>query len=415
MQGQGDVTDQGFSGQLETAIDTRPSTTANSIARDPIVDPIIWPSTFNSIPALYELDQSGLGALGVNWISPQYHEDLNWDALLDGIGVNSHSQYLVTEQTGNGTPSNQIADTPQPQGSILSELALSTPGENNVVDHTESSPSEGRYYVDGHGARAPFGGRIHDPTAAIQVPQGASSQDFDSPMSESSNNASEVCYPEAYDNLIRAASLENERQQLGLDIAGFPSHSQVQLYVRHYFAKFHPIFPFIRQASFKKGHVLEWILLLAVAVVGSRYVQCSQSTNSGQVMLRLLTATLQNSKYGSNSEWRNVNEEVIFVPGKRANTDASRRICILQAGILNIVCLLHSGKEYSVRRALTERHYLVEACHSLGLMSQSTSNAQGFTAHETIENTDQWLLRETKIRLGMMIWVCQSFLQRSCC
>jgi hypothetical protein len=57
---------------------------------------------------------------------------------------------------------------------------------------------------------------------------------------------------------------------------------------------------------------------------------------------------------------------------------------------------------------MVERHCLVEACHSLELISRPpkdkhTASTTEYAGHDSLEN---WLERELEIRIGMMIWVC---------
>jgi hypothetical protein len=74
---------------------------------------------------------------------------------------------------------------------------------------------------------------------------------------------------------------------------------------------------------------------------------------------------------------------------------------------LNIACMLHSGKKALVECALVERHYLVEACHSLRLLVQPRKSYDPRTATDLDHNSflHDWQTKESKIRTGMMIWV----------
>jgi hypothetical protein len=69
--------------------------------------------------------------------------------------------------------------------------------------------------------------------------------------------------------------------------------------------------------------------------------------------------------------------------------------------------LQHSGRKNLMERANLERHYLVEICNSMGLISDKhvtelISGATELTGQETVRG---WLEQESRIRTGMMIWV----------
>jgi hypothetical protein len=160
--------------------------------------------------------------------------------------------------------------------------------------------------------------------------------------------------------------------------------------------------PFLRRAAFKED-ADEWLLLLAVATIGSRYVQ--RSYESCDMLPRLLDATLMRRKYGYQSERDEESDKSLYIPGHQANTGAYADLRLLQAGILNIVYLLQSGKKVLHTRAVRERYYLVQACDSLALLNRDTRHDLNSVPDGEGDAIHHWLSCESKIRTGLTIWV----------
>jgi hypothetical protein len=185
--------------------------------------------------------------------------------------------------------------------------------------------------------------------------------------------------------------------------------ARLNLYVRHYFEDFHPIFPFVPKTAINQATPHAWLLLLAVAAVGSRYSQQQQEKSSADLLVTVLDAALQLRRYGFCAEGCNDYSKARFVPGQGEHIDRCPDLPILQAGILNVIILQKSGSKALLERALLDRHYLVQACHSLRLLSdrQPTGGLTCAVNATGLEHVQQWLERETEIRAGMMIWVSE--------
>jgi hypothetical protein len=395
-----------------TAVTVFPSVVSNHTR-----EPTVWTSNYGNTASISAFDQPSLGVLGVNWMSPQFQDDVDWDALLAGFAVNSrphdYGTLHVSQEAMDAVAATGHRSTgyQQPSQALPRDSELeNTPSCNATVLAETPSSTEGRYYVDGTGARAPFGGRSlgRGSGVAIQLSYEADSDDMTSPkLPSSSSTTHPLCSQAAYDNLIRHAIAESQHHRLDLSVATFPSHSQVQLYVRHYFDNFHPIFPFVRKSTFASTAPSEWLLLLAVATVGSRYMRRQEGNIPGEVLFKVLDAALQHRKYGYGTESGSEHGDNLFIPGQHTRTFTSPSLVILQAGILNVILLQHSSKKTFVERAFVERHYLVEACHSLELISRAPNirDIRSTTRYGEHESIQDWLGRETEIRVGMMIWV----------
>jgi hypothetical protein len=377
--------------------------------------PTEWTVNYNGTADLGAFDQPDLGALEVNWMSPQYPDNVDWDTLLAGFVVNARTHDYGRPRGSPGDVDvtatiNESNIYQQPQQPLQQALEIETGQSYHVAVANSISPlTEGRYYVDGTGARAPFGGRAHDrgsiEVGEMQRPvESGNTTSLGLPVPSLSQN---LCPQAAYNNLIRQIISESQHRHLNLDIATFPSHVQLQLYVHHYFDRFHPIFPFIRKASFSHIASKEWLLLLAVATIGSRYMRRVEGRVPGESLFTILDATLTHLKYGYGKERGDECSNIPFVPGQHERALAGPNLATLQAGVLNVIILQHSSRKVLVERAFIERHYLVEACHSLELVSRTPSiqDMASTTNHLEPDTLQNWLIRETEIRVGMMIWV----------
>jgi hypothetical protein len=370
-----------------------------------------WTTNFNDETSLSVFDQPNFNALGVNWISPQYQDDVDWNSILAGFATNA--QTFEQSRTGvilaaESRLENNVYQRQQQRQPEQYHALEGIRSPSVTVSGTSSKSAENAYYVDGDGARAPFGGRICERGSVLGKGQllQASANDLMSPTSPLTTLGHSLCPQVAYDNLIHHVSFEHQHCGFGPDCASFPSIAQVQLYTRYYFDYFHPIFPFLRKIAFPRIASTKWLLLLAVAAVGSRYVHREQDAESSGILITILDEALQRCKYGieiSDTE----RSDGLYVPNEGARSTTQSDLTTLQAGILSILLLQHSGRKNLVERANLERHYLVEICNSMGLISDKhvtelISGAAELTGQETVRG---WLEQESRIRTGMMIWV----------
>jgi len=375
-------------------------------------EPTTWTTGFCDDAGLSTFDQPDLTAFGVNWISPQYEDTVDWNAIMNGISTNAHmneySGSWAEEESmaiqGRNVQDNHLHQQQRQQAQLLSNGSESTPAGLVPGSDTSLDTTENPYYVDGNGARAPFGGRIRQrgSIVASEELRDTACDITKAPACSDLPAELQLCPQAAYENLVQNISLERPQYDVHGSFTSFPSLSLMQLYVSYYFEHFHPIFPFIRKLDFPCAALNEWLLLLAVAAVGSKYIQRGQDENSEEMLSRTLDAALRHHRYGFCLEHNAPTCTDIFLPGEKSQ--ASPNLATLQAGILNVLLLQHSGGKMDMDRALIDRHYLVEACYLLGLIS-----AKPVTEHNrSIESQDlaqQWLERETEIRTGLMIWV----------
>ncbi|CAN9318174.1 unnamed protein product [Alternaria alternata] len=311
----------------------------------------------------------GLSLSDINWLSPG---PIDLDALLTNIGENAHGnaeQWSCSIATT--TPSAPAIPTVQPSPHLNTTDFNTENTPREVTLERSASVSENRYYVDGTGARAPFGGKGQHSICSEGTVDLEEEEANVAITPVQTSNRSSLCPLAAYQSLIEGIATESRKSLIEVNPSSLPTHEQVAVSVRQYFECFHPIFPFLRRSSFALDASKSWLLLLAVSVVGSRYLQLSQHARLSEQLFDLLGAILTRCKYGIELQVALGDKDVDYVPSCPAQFDTIPSIPVLQAGILNIACMLHSGRKALVERALVERHYLVEACHSLQLLVQS--------------------------------------------
>ncbi|KAH7073795.1 hypothetical protein BKA63DRAFT_40654 [Paraphoma chrysanthemicola] len=368
--------------------------------------------------------QIGFGAFDVNWMSPQYPTDINWESLLAGFAADD--QWLRT-QDGNFNQGERLEQNPasvtlidgQSAEMPCSRETLPTDLDRGSIPsgHAHISPSslsstEGRYYVNSEGARAPFGGRSYK-RGSLTAVQGLCSPESDaitSSLSPHSTLSIDLLPQVAYDKLTQQLLAENQAQALPVDLARMPSLVQMNLYVRMYFDRFNPIFPMLRRSEFSHITSDDWLLLLAVATVGARYGRRLHGKEPGEVLWCLLDTILQRQRFSTWSHLIDGDNDSLFLPGHESKASILASVSAMQVSILHIMLLLHSGKRSLVERALFERYHLVESCRTMGLLAWTPHNMNtvplmGPAGHTAIQ---KWLDRESRIRVGMMVWFLDS-------
>ncbi|KAG9189474.1 hypothetical protein G6011_06342 [Alternaria panax] len=365
-----------------------------------------WNSSVNAMVGPDAFGLPGLSLSDVNWLSPQYSGPIDLDALLANLGENADSNvepwsYSVATTTPSVPEITAIQSSSLPERIDCS--TENTPRE--VASERPTSISENRYYVDGTGARAPFGGRGQHSICSEQTIDLEEDEANIAITQSQTSNAFALCPLAAYQSLIEGIATESRNCLMEINPSSLPTHEQVALFVRQYFDDFHPVFPFLRRSSFAHDACKSWLLLLAVSIVGSRYSRLSHHAQLSEQLFHLLGLILTRSKYGLESNVPIGDEDVDYNPSCPARFDVPPSIPVLQAGILNVACMLHSGKKALVERALVERHFLVEVCHSLSLLMQAKRSDDPRTIADS-ENysASAWLLKESRIRTGMMIW-----------
>ncbi|KAG6020561.1 hypothetical protein E4U41_002811 [Claviceps citrina] len=288
--------------------------------------------------------------------------------------------------------------------------------ESRDTDQSAASQGSKTYYVDGGGARAPFNRAFgHGRLEAIASRRGnyPSPPNFGLPNREilhPSNDFISAFEPlqvsEGYYNfMVQAAREECHSRSLQVDWSVFPSLSQMRELVQLYADKFHPVFAYLTNVTFSSQADDDWILLIAIASYAATYTP--GLTGSRQVLLLqdLLRSLLsiwrdEDVQAGVQKQWAPSSMEA-------CKLEIRYRLSILQASILNLMCMLRTGDHSSMQRVFTERFYLVEVCQRQQLIARPELPWRGSSFSGDPSSIRH---RDAETRAGMMIWLLDSML-----
>ncbi|KAK4079012.1 transcriptional regulator family: Fungal Specific TF and C2H2 zinc finger [Trichoderma harzianum] len=363
---------------------------------------------FNSISGL---NDQVMDLLSMNWMSPD-SASFGWNGVIaappyaDDDKNDLYMPFLFPASGALPDPDRECVPSNGPEPGIeRNDTSISTASHSTYTPSKLGSEGNksttGSYYVDGDGSRAPFRGQTAGRWSERQMmtANGAST-----PGSSITNYTEgrigglwegPLVSADGYNNLIR----ELGRGDLVVDANFFPSLHCIEACVRSYFANFHPIFPFIRKKAFLEESKKHWELLLAAAVVGSKYNTPNEEPHLSPEFIAILDGISgsQMCHHGpaATSPLLEMEHSAFDLPS-------------LQAACLSLICVLHSGKSKMTRHALLERHYLVEACNELNLLSgESEDNRINHDYNKLVEN---WSVNQSRMRTGLMIWLLDAMI-----
>lgn len=367
---------------------------------------------FSSISGFNE---QALDLLSMNWMSPEHSASLGWDGF---VAVPPYAEndkndlYLpfFFSNSGSLPGSGQQCVPPSiGHGNSLDSASVSTCALPKSKSRSEGIKSTaGSYYVDGDGSRAPFGGQATQKWRGRRM---TGANNASTPGSNSTNytdvEASRLWEDtlvsvESYESMIRHLHLELGKQNVVIDASTLPSLECIAHCVQSYFANFHSTFPFIRKAAFLEHSSNDWILLLAVAVVGSKYTSSDDEERLHKLSLEFMAA-LDSMAISRLCHDRLTEAIISSTPSLGEVGNGVFGLATLQAATLFLICSLHRGKADMTRRALLERHSLVGACKELKLLSGES--VEKYRNHGGGNIAQSWLMSQSHIRVGLMIWV----------
>lgn len=371
----------------------------------------------DSAPCSLNLEENcnewSAGMLSVNWLYPQ---DLAVeDSQSDGLSYSSAGTApqgsaglemgLVQVYDESARDSFGLKSTPIHSSAPKTKFSTS---EETLDSSLSSSPSfDGMYYVEGTVGRAAFNRRISrrnnkmesDTTEReISVASGSSSISQDVFVSQT-----------VYEDLLCKVQAKCNSLGLGPDKATLPTRNEIEQHIQSYFNGFHATYPFLQKKPSQFVSNGGWLLLLAVAAVGLRY-----SHEEPETSLSYLVDHIVNNHF---NDLESSDNEQPWIPGADPHESNVLDLITVQAGLLNCLLLLHSGRRNSIRRALDQRYRLVEACDRLSLLSAVKSTpVNRIEAVSSEDVVEHWLNGEARIRTGWMIWVrtsSEAFISKS--
>lgn len=345
--------------------------------------------------------------LSINWLSPDYQAGLAWSEQLADM------QDIFPAGCVGFPPS--LAHAPEgcidqasrdDQQSVTNQPTIPSPcrDRETVFIHSDQSPavshvsghSCNRFYVNGDGARASL--RPPLPTDASSSHCVSDTHEHPSPAAEREQATSaEGQFPL---ELYRVVSENLQAESSKFTGNELPSYDQVSCWVRLYLEYFHSTFPFLRQLELFDGNT-DWVLVLAVATVGAFL---STSSEAGRIRHPLMETLEQVVTHRLDSVQSRQNIENDWMLPAAARREGSGDLAILQATVLTTICLLHCGRKDKISSAMTARHRLVDACHSMQLLSAPPPQYLNGSAEDPRRWCRIWYKTQASIRLGLMIW-----------
>ncbi|KAH7236175.1 hypothetical protein BKA59DRAFT_496496 [Fusarium tricinctum] len=395
-----------------------------------------WPSADESIPgtaqtngSLFQIDDLGNFTMGkditepatgvpnINWLSNSQCNAM-WDTQLsivpDGLGSmaftfssefvepNQDSSWLLNQPTDL-----TIAGTERlVPGPVYrsSSVAVDSPGNKRTDSLHGSSTSrstEGALYVEGSVARAPFRGQLRHSGASVveAVSPELTHEASNSPEEiESRDSCSNYVSDTLYSEMVTTLGREAEIHGLGSETTLIPSLGHIRCFVRLYYENFHPAFPFLRNSPSVWKDLGSWIILLAVSIIGAKYIGDPWSSSMSRLLERILSQRLDSNPKDGDDNW---------VPGgfqPRNRLD----LATIQAAILNSIYRLHSGQKGMIESALSQRLVLIEECRRIGFLSHVPVNVDPESTHNSDATITAWLQAQSELRTGLMIWILDS-------
>jgi hypothetical protein len=386
-----------------------------------------------SMPDYYH--ERAVEVMSTNWISSSYPDttefdgqwpQFNFDDATSGLGVPFFFSNTAQVASGSNISCDTLPvgdgdhfsgllpahDSPVARpGSMPDPMIQSGIGSTSSPASAASNRSIGKYYVEGDGARAPFNGNRPQSTNEANSANGASTPSMlQSPVARNSSSSTHsqldvesMVSASCFNSMVQGIQAECGLQSVHIDWSTLPSLQQVRELVGLYYEKFHPIFPFLSRESLVAGSKNDWLLVLASAAVAATY-EPSLRTSPMRTTLPFLLRTVikghvdKELLHGQGMQWTPSLTE-------RHPSDRRADLAALQAGILNVLCMLRSGDECLMRRVIRENYRLVECCRAMSLLSKSESAVDvDANSHGELRHGPQ-LSREADIKTGMMIWV----------
>lgn len=345
--------------------------------------------------------------LSINWLSPDYQAGPEWSEQLADM-QNIFAAGCVGFPPGLGHAPERCIDQASrfDQESVTNQPTIPSPRRDRetVSTHSAHSPavshvsghSFNRFYVDGDGARASL--RPPLPTDASSSHCVSDTHEHLSPAAE--REKAGLVGGQFPIELYRVLSENLQAEFSKFTGTELPSYDQVSCWVRLYLECFHPTFPFLRQLELFDVNS-DWVLLLAVITVGAFL---STSSEAGRIRHSLMEALEQVVAHRLESAQSRQNVENDWMLPGAARREGSGDLAILQATVLSTITLLHCGRKDKISCAMTARHRLVDACHSMQLLSASAPQYPNGPAEDPRRWCRIWYKAEASIRLGLMIW-----------
>ncbi|PSR81662.1 hypothetical protein BD289DRAFT_438793 [Coniella lustricola] len=357
----------------------------------------------------------------LNWLSPTMDFDLvNFD----------YNQVAPNEQYW-GSASNQVNDLTDQSPSISAPLSGSVhhPSTSSLATFqgdTDEAELPGKAYVDNKGARQPRNGRYANRIFSDAGLSESPHSYFEPPVRAPEPGGFTLILPHSPDihdqklaNInVQSFSIQQyqilcqhfhdhcltPRNPLNSDSATFypaelPSMASFTRLMKLYRKHFDPrVLPIIHHNFEASNSPCSWIINLAMAAIGSQYLEMANTELSvalHEFLRRVLLVQRPAAVYST------------FSAQRLTGTVTAEDLVIVQAKLLNYIGIAYSG---AGRLEKYRESALEDLLNEHKILYQAATSPSGTTQHTAISarNTQEWILVETSRRLCHAIWLVET-------
>lgn len=168
----------------------------------------------------------------------------------------------------------------------------------------------------------------------------------------------------------------------------FPSIAALNAFMQLYFEEFHPIFPLLHQPTFDPGKE-DWVLLLAVIVIGCRFSRVQGASESVHLLQEFLRRAIK------------------FTPER--DYSLTYQPWFAQAALLNQIGMLYSGDMRLIEYSQIDRSLIATLCRKVNCFNESSEDLNDRTTEQTLQDIWMaWVRKESMRRLAYLAWVSSS-------
>lgn len=358
------------------------------------------------------------GFSSINWLSDAWTTDFSIENRDAGIELfDQRSSHILENARGIGASSFAMTSDNAMFEERSSSHSYPPPLGNQGVDRSQSTPSAGHFYIDGDGARLP---RVRKPPytteAFTPTPHYESAMRGDGfvfpevsePLENATPNVAELpdtTYNEILRVFKRTCTISTHYSQFAR--GSFPPIGIFSQLVFLYVDNFQPILPFLHYPSLDLS-TMHWLLVLALASIGSHYMESEDNDIFIVAMHELTRRAIQTVVSSGFWPLHRLHEVLtIFCEQTEADDDAkSNSLVLIQAKLLNFIGISYSGDMRLQKFDSAYKSDFVSFCTNQWALPRAQTNTDVPSNLTTASNNWKiWHEEESHRRTGYCIWV----------